>query len=69
MSTAPSEHHFINDNVCHNTAAEFSKLAGLRGITNTIEWKDGVYYANGENCGPSVHGLYEWLNRQPGVKP
>lgn len=28
-----------------------------------------VILANGESCGPSVHGLYAWLAKQPSVKP
>lgn len=55
--------------VCNKTAASFQKLAALRGISSSIEFKDGKYYANGQDCGTSVHGLYEWLNTQPGVKP
>lgn len=56
-------------NIEHRTASEFSRLAGLRGISSLIEWKDGQYHANGTPCGTSVHGLYAWLNRQPGVLP
>ncbi len=52
------------------TAQAFQKLAALRGISSQIEVsEDGNYIANGANCGPSVHGLQDWLNSQPGVKP
>lgn len=52
------------------TAQRFQHLAGLRGVSSSIEvTPNGEYFANGENCGNSVHGLYEWLNRQPNVKP
>lgn len=54
----------------NQTANSFMKLAGLRGISSAIEVNEnGQYIANGENCGTSVHGLYDWLNKQPGVKP
>ncbi len=56
-------------NLMQNTAEKFQTLAALRGITSTIEVVAGEYVANGENCGPSVHGLNDWLNRQPGVRP
>jgi len=56
-------------NLEHRTAREFSRLAGLRGISSLIEWKEGQYWANGIPCGTSVHGLYAWLNKQPGVLP
>jgi hypothetical protein len=58
------------DNLQINTAANFAKLCGLRGVQAEVVW-DGekkVYVANGTPCGPSVHGLYEWLAKQPGVK-
>jgi len=52
------------------TANKFSRLAALRGITADIDISsDGHYVANGIDCGCSVHGLYDWLNRQPGVLP
>lgn len=51
------------------TANSFQTLAALRGITSHITVENGQYHANGENCGVSVHGLYDWLNKQPGVKP
>jgi len=55
--------------VCTVTAQSFAKLARLRGVPAEIKWDGERYIANGEPCGPSVHGLYEWLERQPGVKP
>ena len=55
--------------VCNRTAENYAKLCELRGVTAKIEWDGEQYLANGEPCGPSVHGLYDWLNRQPGVKP
>jgi hypothetical protein len=53
------------------TARSFQKLAALRGISSTIEVDPdtGHYIANGTDCGLSVHGLYDWLNSQPGVLP
>ena len=51
------------------TAASFMKLAGLRGVSSHVEVRDFRYVANGVDCGCSVHGLYDWLNKQPGVKP
>ncbi len=57
--------------VCTGTANTFSRLAALRGIQTLVEWNDAdnAYYCNGEHCGPSIHGCYEWLNRQEGVLP
>ena len=57
--------------ICSETAKKFSKLAGLRGISNTVEWKgeENSYYCNGVKCGVSILGCYEWLEKQPGVKP
>ena len=52
-----------------DTAASFQKLAAMRGIPATVEVRSGQYLANGTACGTSVHGLYDWLNRQPGVRP
>lgn len=53
------------------TAASFRKLAALRGVPCTIDVsKDGKYLVNGTiDCGTSVHGLYDWLNKQPNVLP
>lgn len=52
------------------TAESFQKLAAIRGVSSIVEVsQDGRYVANGTDCGTSVHGLYEWLNKQPGVKP
>lgn len=54
---------------CNRTAESFQKLAALRNVSSRIEWNGVEYVANGEPCGASVHGLYDWLNRQPGVLP
>lgn len=53
------------------TAENLGKLAGLRGVTATIVWdaETRQYVADGTPCGTSVHGVYEWLDRQPGVRP
>ena len=51
------------------TAEKLSLLATLRGVTVVVEWDGAQYTANGEACGPSAHGVTEWLERQPGVKP
>ncbi len=58
-------------NLCTNTANKFSELCALRGITARVEWRaeEMSYYCNGERCGPSIDGCYDWLNKQPGVKP
>ena len=57
--------------VAQDTAVKFQKLAALRGVSSSIYFdaEKMTYFANGEDCGTSVHGLYDWLNRQPGVKP
>lgn len=58
-------------NLCTNTANSFSRLAAQRGVQASVEWRDEEksYYCNGEKCGESIHGCYDWLNRQPNVKP
>ena len=56
----------------NRTAERFAHLASLRGISCVIGvgTKPALHYtANGQDCGPSVHGLYAWLNAQPGVLP
>ena len=57
--------------LAQQTAAPFQKLAALRGVSSSIEFNTDTmrYVANGTDCGPSVHGLYDWLNKQPGVLP
>lgn len=50
--------------ICSRTAANFETLARLRGVTAQVTWDGSQYVANGEACGPSVHGLYEWLEKQ-----
>ena len=57
------------DAMCSGTAAKLVALAQLRGVQATITWDGAQYVANGTPCGQSVHGVYEWLARQPGVKP
>lgn len=59
----------FTDSVCSRTAANLTKLLGLRGLSGSIEWKDGQYWANGSPCGPSVHGVNDWMDKQPGVIP
>ena len=52
------------------TAKSMMVLAGCRGISCSVEVSpEGHYIANGHNCGSSVHGFNDWLNKQPGVKP
>lgn len=54
-----------------STAAGLTKLARLRGLKNAqVIWDDEKrqYIANGEPCGRSVHGVYEWLEKQ-GARP
>jgi len=54
----------------NKTSQSLAKLAGLRGVSLEIEVSsNGTYVCNGTDCGPSVHGVYEWLNAQPNVKP
>lgn len=55
------------DAMCSRTAANLTKLMGMRGLTGSVEWKDGQYWANGEPCGSSVHGVNKWMDKQPGV--
>ena len=59
---------FVNT-VCAETARKLVTLARLRGVEASIVWDGARYVANGDPCGPSVHGVYEWLERQPGVRP
>lgn len=55
------------------TAAKLTKLCALRGIKATTVWGgvektvvwDGLQYvANGTPCGPSVHGVMAWIDKQ-----
>jgi hypothetical protein len=56
--------------VMRKSAEAFQKLAALRGISCSVDiTEDGRYVANGHDCGTSVHGLQDWLNKQPGVQP
>lgn len=56
--------------VMRKTAEAFMKLAAVRGVSCCVEVsEDGKYFANGHDCGSSVHGLYDWLDNQPGVRP
>jgi hypothetical protein len=57
------------DAVCSRTAEQLTKLLGLRGLSGSVEWDGEQYRANGNPCGTSVHGVYEWMDAQPGVKP
>lgn len=57
------------DATCSQTAAKLTVLLGLRGLSGSVVWENGQYVANGTPCGPSVHGVQEWINCQPGVKP
>lgn len=53
----------------NKTAEAFSRLCGLRGVSACIEVSQaGHYVCNGVDVGTSIHGAYEWLNKQPGVK-
>ena len=54
------------------TANNFSKLCALRGISGVdVEWRDreNAYFINGQRMGQSIDFCYEWLNKQPEVKP
>ena len=55
-------------------AQRFQRLAALRNVPCDVEMRDGGYVVTtpaGDvtDCGCSVHGLYAWLERQPGVYP
>lgn len=80
--TAPVPADLFTLQLGNQTAASFQKLASLRGIGSSIVFKLGRYFAarvdvidgeirqsDAQDCGPSVHDLYDWLNKQPGVKP
>lgn len=56
------------DAMCRKTAEGLTKLLGLRGLSGSVVWCDGQYVANGVPCGPSVHGVLEWINNQLEVK-
>lgn len=50
-----------------STAANLTKLAGLRGLQDvTVVWDDEKkqYIANGTPCGRSVHGVMEWMAKE-----
>lgn len=51
------------------TSAKLTTLCALRGVSAIVTWDGAQYLANGTPCGRSVHGVYAWLNVQPGVKP
>jgi hypothetical protein len=55
----------------HDTAKSLTKLCKLRGVEATVTYdeKQKQYIAGETSCGPSVHGVYEWLEKQHGVKP
>lgn len=53
------------DAMCHETARQLVNLACLRRIECAILWNGKEYVCNGDPCGPSVHGVYEWLDKQP----
>lgn len=57
--------------IMERTAQSFQRLAAVRGISSSIRVNraTGNYEANGEDCSTTTFGLYDWLNRQPGVKP
>lgn len=57
------------DAQCSRTAESLTKLLGYRGLSGSVEWRDGQYWANGVPCGCSVHGVQDWINKQPGVVP
>lgn len=62
--------HYIDD-IPIRTAASFMRLAAVRGIKCECKWdrEANAFVVNGHNAGPSVHGLCEWLDKQPGVLP
>ena len=53
------------------TAKTLVKLTRLRGLPDIeIKVSDaGHYFCNGDDCGCSVIGVEQWMNKQPGVKP
>ena len=46
------------------TAAKLTQLCTLRGIAARVTWDGTRYLANNDPCGPSVHGVYEWMEKQ-----
>jgi hypothetical protein len=55
--------------IARSAASKLETLASLRGVKAVITFDGAQYIANGEVCGPSVHGVLEWLAKQPRVKP
>jgi len=55
----------------HKTAASFQRLAAMRGVNCLVAWseRERQYVVDGERMGRSIHTLYTWLEKQPGVKP
>lgn len=63
------------DGIEARTAVRLTQLCALRGIKATAVWGgvektviwDGLQYvANGTPCGPSVHGVMAWIDKQAG---
>jgi hypothetical protein len=55
----------------HNTAKSLTTLCKLRGVDAVVVYNEEKkqYIAGETPCGSSVHGVYEWLEKQHGVKP
>lgn len=66
MSDKPKSDPYA-DAQCSRTAESLVKLMGLRGLSGGVVWDGAQYVANGVGCGPSVHGVLEWMDKQPGV--
>lgn len=54
----------IFEGIEKRTAAKLTQLCALRGIAARVTWDGTRYLANGEPCGPSVHGVYEWMEKR-----
>lgn len=56
------------DGIEARTAAKLTTLCALRGVKSEVTWDGAQYLADGEPCGPSVHGVMAWLENQVAAK-
>ena len=52
------------DAMSTQTAGGLTTLMGFSGLAGSVEWNGEQYLANGVKCGPSVHGVMEWIEKQ-----
>lgn len=52
------------------TAVKLTALAVLRGVKGEVTWDEtrGIYCVDGHFCGPSVHNVMGWLEKQVTAK-